>query len=258
MDHHQQEKFNKAEILDLSSEITEFDSTSWLLSSALESQNVKTTENYTRECHKKKKILGCPIISAEELKIRSELEMEIEKHLEDEINESIYCLALRLRRIYKQRKERNNAKYASEYGNNHQLLLNDNNIIRISNNGTFSGVNIWIRMEGGRRTKVEIKDVAKRVCPKTVVKEVNGFGAKNQKFDWVNTLREGSSSPVVAAVDRSNGGSKSKHKSFDLKNVFSNSKLECGKGKNNGGSPCQGKKSASVDQEKILQLEWKF
>ncbi|MED6219655.1 hypothetical protein PIB30_037801 [Stylosanthes scabra] len=250
---HQQEKFNKAEILDLSSETTEFDSTSWL-SSTLESQNVKTTEN-----HKNKNIKGgSSIISAEELKIRSELEMEIEKHLEDEIKESIYRLALRLRRIYKQRKERNNA--------------NDNNIISYNNNndGAFCGVNIWVRiMEGGRRTtKVEIKDVAKRVvCPKSnnnyrqnnVVKEVNGFGARNKKFDWVNTLREGSSSPVVVAINRSNGGSKSKHKTFDLENVFSNSKLECGKGKKNcGSSPCQGKKSASVDKKKILQLEWKF
>ncbi|MED6208917.1 hypothetical protein PIB30_049689 [Stylosanthes scabra] len=253
---HQQEKFNKAEIIDLSSETTEFDSTSWL-SSTLESQNVKTTENHIKECHHKNKNIqgGSSIISAEELKIRSELEMEIEKHLEDEIKDSIYWLALRLCRIYKQRKERNN--------NN----ANDNSVRSSNNNGAFCGVNIWVRiMEGGRRTtKVEIKDVAKRVvCPKSpyrqnnVVKEVNGFGARNKKFDWVNTLREGSSSPVVVAINRSKGGSKSKNKTFDLKDVFSNSKLECGKGKNNGGSPCQGKKSASVDKKKILQLEWKF
>lgn len=213
---------------------------------------VKTTENHTRECHKvqnNNNILGVPV-SPEELKIRSDIEMEIEKDLEEEIKESIYHLALRLHRIYKQRKERNNAKEASEYGNQ----LDNRRSTR-----ALSEVNISIRMEGG--TKVEIKEVnkevAKRGCPRSPyrtqnVKEVNAFGAKNKKFDWVKTLRAGSS-PVVA-VNRSNFSSKSKHNT-DPNYVFSNCKLDRARGKNVG-SPWQAKRGASGDK-KLLQLGWK-
>ncbi|XP_022643298.1 uncharacterized protein LOC111242776 [Vigna radiata var. radiata] len=73
-------------------------------------------------------------ISAEELKIRSELGMEIENGLEKEIKESIYHLALGLHRIYQEKKERS-AKETFE----------------------LTEVNVSIRMEG--RTEVEIREV---------------------------------------------------------------------------------------------------
>lgn len=177
-------------------------------------------------------ILGVHV-STEELKIRSELEMEIERDLEEEIKESIYHLALKLHRIYQQRKERN-TKEASE-------------------RRALSEVNISIRMEGG--TKIEIKEVNKEVAergyPRNTsrpenVKEVNALSGN--KFDWVKTLRAGSG-PV--SVNRSIGSLKHKDRilSIDPK-VFSSAR-----GKN-AGSYEQGIRNASV-YNKLLQLGWK-
>ena len=45
-------------------------------------------------------------MSAEELKIRDELERDVERDLEEEIKDGIYHLALRLHRLYQHQKER--------------------------------------------------------------------------------------------------------------------------------------------------------
>ena len=45
-------------------------------------------------------------MSKEEERIRDELEMEIERNLEGEFKDGIYNLALKLRRLYEQRRER--------------------------------------------------------------------------------------------------------------------------------------------------------
>uniref|UniRef100_K7K1E7 Uncharacterized protein n=1 Tax=Glycine max TaxID=3847 RepID=K7K1E7_SOYBN len=164
-------------------------------------------------------ILAVPI-SAEELKIRSELGMQIERDLEEEIKEGIYHLALRLHRIYQQKKERS-AKEACELYNKQARAVSE--------------VNISIRMEGA--TKVEIKEINKEAAEKDSrnsrpqnVKEV-------KKVDWVKTLRAGSS--PVCATRSSCVSSKNKNK----------------KGKNAGSTELV-KQNASVDK-KILQLVWK-
>lgn len=132
-----------------------------------------------------KNVLEVPV-SAEELKIRSELAMMIERELEEEIKEGLYNLARRLLRIFQQRKERD-AKV-------------DNKIRALSE------VIIRMRMEGG--TKIEIKEVNKETnkkgCaftpnfrPKKCLKEV-------KKIDWEKSLRAGSSPvPVKGSYVRS-------------------------------------------------------
>ncbi|KAG5059214.1 hypothetical protein JHK87_000243 [Glycine soja] len=233
-------EYTEADILDLSAENCqdlEFDSSTWL-SSTLDSQKQKT-ENGKRDCHYVKNnwnILAVPI-SAEELKIRSELGMEIERDLEEEIKEGIYHLALRLHRIYQQKKERS-AKEACELYNKQARAVSE--------------VNISIRMEGA--TKVEIKEINKEAAEKDSrnsrpqnVKEV-------KKVDWVKTLRAGSS--PVCATRSSCVSSKNKNKKLGTDpNVFSNWKIHGGRGKNAGSTELV-KQNASVDK-KILQLVWK-
>ncbi|RDY07182.1 hypothetical protein CR513_08739, partial [Mucuna pruriens] len=240
-------EYTMADILDLAENCqdSEFDSSTWL-SSKLDSQKEKI-ENRKRECHYVQNncnILGAPI-SAEELKIRSELGMKIERDLEEEIKEGIYHLALRLHRIYHQRKERS-AKESSELDNNQARALSE--------------VNISIRMEGA--TKVEIKEMNKEAAEKGCTYPRNYlYKPKNvkevKKVDWMKTLRKGSS-PVCAS--RSSSCVSSKHKdnkklSTDP-NVFSNNcKIHGGRGKNAGSSGLV-KRNGSLDK-KILQLGWK-
>lgn len=130
-------------------------------------------------------------MSQEELKIRSELAMKIERDLEEELKEGISQLALRLLKIFQQRKERDNAKDVCD-----------------NKNRAFSEVNICIKMEG--ETKIEIKEVKKEAgagtcSAKKYVKKVK----KVKKFDWEKSLREGLS-PVC--VNRSSYVVSSKHK----------------------------------------------
>ncbi|XP_058772262.1 uncharacterized protein LOC131646143 [Vicia villosa] len=126
-------------------------------------------------------------ISEEELKIRSELAMKIEKDLEEEIKEGIYNLARRLNRVFQQRKEREAKEAAFDKVNNKTRAL--------------SKVIINIGIEGG--AKIEIKEVnnkeaKERRCdfrPKKSLKEV-------KEIDWERSLRRGSS-PVKGAYVRS-------------------------------------------------------
>ncbi|XP_057443629.1 uncharacterized protein LOC130735747 [Lotus japonicus] len=152
-------------------------------------------------------ILGA-IISEEELKIRSELGMKIERDLEEEIKEGIYNLALRLHRILQQRKERD-AKEASELDNRTRAL---------------SEVKINIRMEG--ETKIEIKEVSKEPAEKGC-HSPQGCRPKNnvkavKKVDWEKTLRAGSS---LVSVNRSCVSSKHKDRVLRGKNARGEKKL---------------------------------
>ncbi|KAK7407210.1 hypothetical protein VNO78_08928 [Psophocarpus tetragonolobus] len=234
--------YTKADILDLSQKRQDFElhSSTWLRST-LDSQNVKP-ENHKKDCHYVQNncnILGVPI-SAEELKIRSEIGMEIERDLEEEIKEGIYHLALRLHRIHQQRKERS-AKETFELDNNGARAVSE--------------VNISIRMEGV--TKVEIKEVNKEAAEKGLLPSRNSASQnvkEVKKVDWVKTLRAGSS-PVCA--NRSCVNSKQKDKKLSTNaNAFSNLKIHGGRGKNAGSSGLV-KLNASVDK-KILQLGWKI
>lgn len=116
-------------------------------------------------------------VSAEELKIRSELGMKIERDLEEEIKESIYNLAIRLHRIIQHRKERDTKEEACDKVHKKTRAISE--------------VIISMRIGGG--TKIEIKEVNKeaneRECsfrPKKCLKEV-------KKIDWEKNLRVGSS-----------------------------------------------------------------
>ncbi|QCD90693.1 hypothetical protein DEO72_LG4g1650 [Vigna unguiculata] len=165
-------------------------------------------------------------ISAEELKIRSELGMEIENELEKEIKEGIYQLALRLHRIYQERKERS-AK--ETFG------------------GAVSEVKISIRMEG--RSKVEMREVKNVKKGGSYVRNSWPQNVKEvKKVDWVKSLRGGSS--AVCGSRLSSVSSKKKGENLSTgPNALSNGKIH-------GGSFGLVKQNASVDK-KMLQLGWK-
>ncbi|XP_027180133.1 uncharacterized protein LOC113778829 [Coffea eugenioides] len=127
-------------------------------------------------------------MSAEELKIRGELEMDVERELEEEIKEGICHLAFRLQRLYQQQKERN-AKELSKLGiKGHQQGNASSKIL--------SEVNINIRMEGG--TKIEIKEIKKQPggnrmstlkSESTVRGGIRPATDSAKKFDWAKSLR---------------------------------------------------------------------
>lgn len=83
-------------------------------------------------------------MSKEEERIRDELEMEIERNLEGEFKDGIYNLALKLRRLYEQRRER-------------EKTLDDS----MRKTKRVLEVNISIKMEGD--TKIEITESKKEV-----------------------------------------------------------------------------------------------
>ncbi|CAJ1931335.1 unnamed protein product [Sphenostylis stenocarpa] len=191
------------------------------------------------ESHDIQKNCNIVPISAEELKIRSELGMEIEKDLEEEIKEGIYHLALRLHRIYQERKEKS-AKETFEPDNNRARALSE--------------VNISIRMEG--RTKVEIKEVnneeaVKKGCPYSRPQNVREV----KKVDWVKTLRGGSSPVCASRLSSVSSKNKEKKHSTDP-NGLSNWKIPGGRGKK-AGSFGEVKQNAGVEKE-ILQLGWRY
>ncbi|ESW30379.1 hypothetical protein PHAVU_002G148800 [Phaseolus vulgaris] len=231
-----QGEYTEPDILDLSSENCqgfEFNSSTWL-SSTLDSQKEKT-ENRKREWHDKCNIVP---ISAEELKIRSELGMEIENDLEKEIKEGIYQLALRLHRIYQERKERS-AKETFEVDNNRGIAVSE--------------VNISIRMEG--RSKVEIREVKNEEKDGPFLRNFRPQNVKQvKKVDWVKTLRGGSSPVCGSRLSSVSSKHKGKKLSTDP-NGLSNWKIHGGRGKKVGSFGLV-KQNASVDK-KILQLGWK-
>ncbi|KAL8109182.1 hypothetical protein AgCh_025322 [Apium graveolens] len=132
-------------------------------------------------------------MSAEELKIRRELEMDVEKELAAEIKDEICNLSLRLIQLYQQQKERE-AKESSQIK-------------------ALSKVNINNRMQGGTEVEiVEAKKNVRRTSPRPKLSskvESNApkppklseentrrrvISESRKKFDWVKTLRSGTSS----------------------------------------------------------------
>lgn len=146
------------------------------------------------------------IMSAKELEIRRELEMDVEKELAAEIKDEICSLSLRLIRLYQQQKEREDKAF-SQFGKKIQLAE--------PKTKALAEVNINIKMEGGREVQIEegMKNVRK-TCRKpkisseveTNVPKTSNFSEKNarqrilsdsrKKFDWVKTLRSGTSNAV--------------------------------------------------------------
>uniref|UniRef100_A0A5B7BDP9 Uncharacterized protein n=1 Tax=Davidia involucrata TaxID=16924 RepID=A0A5B7BDP9_DAVIN len=171
-------------------------------------------------------------MSAEELKIRGELEMDIERDLEEEIKDGIYQFALRLHRLYHHQKERN-ARELSEPG--------------IKKSKTLSEVNINIKMEGG--TKIEIKEIKKEarqsVRPRTSRSETV-VAQDTNKVDWVKTLRSGTSSPL---------GASKKNESSNQNRVLHNNQLR----RNRNSTVCLGqrKRNVGAHENKLLELGWR-
>ncbi|PON34550.1 hypothetical protein PanWU01x14_343360 [Parasponia andersonii] len=127
------------------------------------------------------------------MKIRHELEVDVERDLEEELKEGIYHLALRLNRLYQHRKERTKRE-------------NESAGVKFAQEETFSEVNINIKMEGG--TKIEIKETKKndhhdrqelsrdhKIRPQSSRTRLL-MSRKSKKFDWVNSLRS-DSGPVI-------------------------------------------------------------
>ncbi|TXG60112.1 hypothetical protein EZV62_014685 [Acer yangbiense] len=194
-------------------------------------------------------------MSEEELKIRDELESEIESNLEEEIKDGIYHLALRLHRLYQNQKEKN-AKQV---------------------NKTISEVNISIKMEGG--TKIEIKDMKEEVAPDDKVRPWTSKSenmpramvlvSNNKKFDWAKSLRSGKGpniTPPIANNNKSNGRSSnqaivlsnikyqgfSSNPNFDSNAIVARRNLIGSSGQRKGSSSDVG-----VDNKEQLELGWK-
>ncbi|XP_010431998.1 PREDICTED: uncharacterized protein LOC104716310 [Camelina sativa] len=91
-------------------------------------------QDYSRQNEERRLLL-----SKEEERIRDELETEIERNLEGEFKDGIYNLALKLRRLYEQRRER-------------EASLD----VSVRKSKRVLEVNISIKMEGD--TKIEITE----------------------------------------------------------------------------------------------------
>ncbi|KAK4430535.1 hypothetical protein Salat_1354200 [Sesamum alatum] len=178
-------------------------------------------------------------MSVEELKIREELERDVEKGLEQEIKDGIYRLALRLHRLYQHQKDRalkQKCDGRNEQGNARRTMISE--------------VNINIKMEGG--TTIQIKEIKKeagrsdRCTPiptrkhATKQENIDFQSPRGVRFDWAQSLRS-TSSPLHI-----NRGIEEKHQY---------------KVKGNGGSgnvgPRRGKEDMGI-KTTLLQLGWKY
>ncbi|KAL7094484.1 hypothetical protein ACP275_11G106200 [Erythranthe tilingii] len=140
-------------------------------------------------------------MSIEEVKIREELEMEIEKNLEEEIKEGIYHFALKLHKFYQHQKEKRLKQYSSCDKPNEQGNF-------ITREKIMSEVNITIKMEG--ENIIQIKEIKKEdefgrgnfvpinIIPSNPRHARNVRGkkappvARTVKFNWTDSLRSGS------------------------------------------------------------------
>eukprot|EP00261_Vitis_vinifera_P016913 XP_010646330.1 PREDICTED: uncharacterized protein LOC104878165 [Vitis vinifera] len=175
------------------------------------------------------------IMSVEEMKIRGELEVDIERDLEEEIKDGIYHLALRLHRLYQHQKERNAREFLlhDESGEKGKIL---------------SEVNIIIRMDGG--TKIEIKETKKEAPERSrtrasAAQVTRGMPlpADTKKFDWAKSLRQTGASPRIATNKKISNSSYQARMSYDR-----NLKLENAKRNKGNGS----------GDHNLLQLGWRI
>ncbi|XP_015873040.1 uncharacterized protein LOC107410149 isoform X2 [Ziziphus jujuba] len=172
----------KADILDFSVP------TSWsgsLLMNMDEHSLRRQAQNY------KGSVINGNGMTLEELQIRHELEIDIERDLEEEIKDRIYHLALRLHRLYQHKMERNAKDHESE----HRAKF-----AKEEKKKMVSEININIKMEGG--TKVEIKESKKEASEKSRPRSFKpeNMQSSNKKFDWVNTLRSSSSTSTSTSA----------------------------------------------------------
>ncbi|CDY52511.1 hypothetical protein HID58_056384 [Brassica napus] len=119
------------------------------------------------------------LLSKEEERIRDKLEMEIERNLEGEFKDGIYNLALKLRRLYEQRREREESLDAS--------MRKSKRVLE---------VNISIKMEGD--TKIEITERKKEVDNDKMKKAENLVNKKKCEAGEDKTRKEKLKNPTRA------------------------------------------------------------
>lgn len=116
-------------------------------------------------------------ISEEEMKIRREIENEIERDLEEEIKGGIYQQALRLHRLYQDRKNSGHIKPP------------------VKTKKDLLEVNISIKMDGGtmmeiRETKKEAPPPPESLRPRTSRSDTLARAVPEMKrLDWAKSLR---------------------------------------------------------------------
>ncbi|GER47146.1 tetratricopeptide repeat protein [Striga asiatica] len=130
-------------------------------------------------------------MSVDELKIREELEIDVESNLEGEIKEEIYHLALKLHRLYQHQKQKT-------------LLMNQSSHDHENNarKKMLTEVNINIKLEGG--TTIRINEIKKEGRGGGLARIAKGKGLglgpnrnRRAKFDWAGSLRSKESSEMI-------------------------------------------------------------
>lgn len=137
-------------------------------------------------------------MSLDELKIRKELELEIEKNLEEEILEGIHSLAMRLHGLYQHSRE---------------TLSHHQNKQTKSRKVFFSEININIKIEDAGVT-VRVKKIKKPGLPglpihTRKVQNVRGKTTKlpssrTTKFDWTQSLRSSTNIGAGSKIEGKN------------------------------------------------------
>lgn len=142
------------------------------------------------------------IMSSGEARIRGEMEMDVERELEEEIKEGICHLALRLHRLYQQQNERD----ARELPKSAARGTENRSQGTTKNSKILSEISINIKMEGG--TKIEIKEIKKEARENRHLRNpkfdqmIHAQRLKpcpppsTKKFDWVRSLRSGPSAKI--------------------------------------------------------------
>ncbi|KDP29746.1 hypothetical protein JCGZ_18681 [Jatropha curcas] len=178
-------------------------------------------------------------MSTEELKIRGELEMDIENDLEQELKDGIYHLALRLHRLYQQQKERNKRETSESHQERSNKILSE--------------INISIKLEGG--TKIEIKETKKEAShqkginnrPRTAKSDQVFQGLlDSKKFDWERSLRSSGSVPIPINKRKTISNYSASH--YNPYNARRNLTSAAGLRKGN---------HANDENNKVLELGWK-
>ncbi|KZV53770.1 hypothetical protein F511_00036 [Dorcoceras hygrometricum] len=117
-------------------------------------------------------------MSVEELKIRGELEMEVERDLEEEIKDSIYHLALRLHQLKKARH--------FNYQNSTREYMSEVNI-----NITMEGGANKMKKKGSRTNRPTLVITSAARSPPNVGGHSAGSPCHHKsKFNWEKSLRK--------------------------------------------------------------------
>ncbi|XP_039168776.1 uncharacterized protein LOC104445952 [Eucalyptus grandis] len=201
------------------------------------------------------------LLSDKESRIRGELELDVERDLEEEIKDAIYRLALQLHRLYRHKKERlSRASQSAHCAGTERRGVEEKPI---------SEVNISIKMEGGTKVEItETKREAARDKPRPrpasatpnsncrIPNSKNGTSVpRGKKFDWARSLRSGGGPGLV---DKKGGGDdsrKSRAQSHDRRLARPNPRsVGCRSNVGGGGGSARHKVNRRVDH-KLLDME---